>query len=75
MFGRWGVVAASALYMKTPDGRREGSIVELWQAVAQHLNVSFEFRQFKNLEHLLDALEQGEIEKEIGWPYPKNSTF
>jgi membrane-bound lytic murein transglycosylase MltF len=64
-----------ALYMKTPDGRREGSIVELWQAVVQHLNVSFEFRQFKNLEHLLDALEQGETEKEIGWLYPKNSTF
>jgi ABC-type amino acid transport substrate-binding protein len=35
-----GVIAASPLYIKTPDGRWEGFSVELWQAVAQHLNVA-----------------------------------
>jgi ABC-type amino acid transport substrate-binding protein len=46
-----GVITASPLYMKTADGRWEGFSVELWQAVTQHLNVSFEFREFTNLEH------------------------
>jgi polar amino acid transport system substrate-binding protein len=57
-----GVIAASPLYMKTADGRWEGFSVELWQAVAQHLNLSFEYREFKTLEQLLDALEKGEID-------------
>ena len=57
-----GVIAASPLYMKTPDGRWEGFSAELWQAVAQHLNVPFEFREFSNLEHLVDALAKKEID-------------
>jgi ABC-type amino acid transport substrate-binding protein len=48
-----GVIAASPLYMKTPDGRWEGFAVELWQAVAQQLNVAFEFREFSSLGNLL----------------------
>jgi ABC-type amino acid transport substrate-binding protein len=57
-----GVIAASPLYMKTPDGRWEGFSVELWQAVAQYLNAPFEFREFSSLEGLLDALEKQEID-------------
>jgi polar amino acid transport system substrate-binding protein len=57
-----GVIAASPLYMQTPDGRWEGFSAELWQAVAQHLNVPFEFREFSNLEHLVDALAKKEID-------------
>ncbi|HSO60654.1 MAG TPA: transporter substrate-binding domain-containing protein [Desulfobacterales bacterium] len=57
-----GVMAASPLYMKTPDGRWEGFSAELWQVVAQCLNAPFEFREFSNLEHLVDALEKNEID-------------
>jgi len=57
-----GVIAASPLYMKTPDGRWEGFSAELWQAVAQHLNVPFEFREFSSLENLIGALEKQEID-------------
>lgn len=57
-----GVIVAAPLYMKTADGRWEGFSVELWQAVAQHLDLSFEFREFSNLEHLLEALARREID-------------
>lgn len=57
-----GVIAASPLYMKTADGRWEGFAIELWQAVAQHLNVPFEYREFSSLENLVSALERGEID-------------
>jgi ABC-type amino acid transport substrate-binding protein len=57
-----GVIAASPLYIKTPDGRWEGFSVELWQAVAQYLKVPFEFREFSNLEGLIGALEKQEID-------------
>jgi ABC-type amino acid transport substrate-binding protein len=57
-----GVVEASPLYIKTPDGRWEGFSVELWRAVAQYLNVPFEFREFSSLEGLIGALEKQEID-------------
>jgi ABC-type amino acid transport substrate-binding protein len=57
-----GVMNASPLSMKTADGRWEGFSVELWQAVAQRLNVPFEFREFERLEDLLDALARKEID-------------
>jgi polar amino acid transport system substrate-binding protein len=57
-----GVISASPLYMKKPDGRWEGFSVELWQAVAQQLNVAFEFREFSSLGNLIDALEKKEID-------------
>jgi ABC-type amino acid transport substrate-binding protein len=57
-----GVITASPLYMKAVDGRWEGFSVELWQAVAQYLNVAFEFREFSSLENLLGALEKQEID-------------
>ena len=57
-----GVIAASPLYMKAADGRWEGFGVELWQYVAQYLNVAFEFREFSSLENLIGALEKQEID-------------
>jgi ABC-type amino acid transport substrate-binding protein len=57
-----GVIAASPLYMKTPDGRWEGFSAELWQLVAQQLNLPFEFREFSSLESLIGAIEKREID-------------
>jgi len=57
-----GAIVAPPLYVKTADNRWEGFAVELWQAVAQHIGVPFEFREFNTLEHLLDALENREID-------------
>jgi polar amino acid transport system substrate-binding protein len=57
-----GVVVAPPAYMKTDDNRWEGFSVEIWQAVAQDLGLSFEFREFSNLESLLSALEQKQID-------------
>jgi ABC-type amino acid transport substrate-binding protein len=57
-----GVIEASPLFIKTPDGRWEGFSVELWRAVAQHLNVPFEFREFSSLEGLIGAMEKQEID-------------
>jgi ABC-type amino acid transport substrate-binding protein len=42
-----GAIAAPPLYMKTADGRWEGFNVELWEAVARNIGVSFEFREFQ----------------------------
>ena len=57
-----GVMPASPLYIKTPDGRWEGFSAELWQAVAQQLNAPFEFREFSSLENLIGAIEKREID-------------
>jgi len=57
-----GAIVAPPLYMKTADNRWEGFAVELWQAVAQHIGVPFEFREFSTFEHLLDSLEKREID-------------
>jgi len=57
-----GVITAPPLYIKAADGRWEGFSVELWQAVAQYLNVAFEFREYSSLENLLGALEKNEID-------------
>jgi polar amino acid transport system substrate-binding protein len=57
-----GVVSAPPAYIKTADNRWEGFSVEIWQAVAQELSLAFEFREFSNLESLLSALEQKEID-------------
>lgn len=57
-----GAIVAPPLYMKTADGRWEGFNVELLEAVAQEIGVSFEVREFSTLEHLLNALEKKEID-------------
>ncbi|MEJ2729281.1 MAG: transporter substrate-binding domain-containing protein [Deltaproteobacteria bacterium] len=57
-----GVIVAPPLYMKTADGQWEGFSIDMWRAVAQHMGVSSEFRQYNSLEALLAALENGEID-------------
>jgi polar amino acid transport system substrate-binding protein len=57
-----GVVTAPPAFIKTADNRWEGFSVEIWQAVAQHMGMAFEFREFSNLESLLSALEKKEID-------------
>ena len=57
-----GVVVAPPAYMKTANNRWEGFSVEIWQAIAQDMGLAFEFREFSNLESLLSALEQKQID-------------
>lgn len=57
-----GVIVAPPAYIKTADNQWAGLSVELWQAVAQHMGVQFEFREFSRLENMLEALEKREID-------------
>jgi ABC-type amino acid transport substrate-binding protein len=57
-----GLIVAPPAYIKTVNNTWEGFSVELWQAVAQHMGVNFEFREFSRLEDMLDALEKREID-------------
>jgi ABC-type amino acid transport substrate-binding protein len=57
-----GAAVSPPVYMKTADNQWEGLGAELWQAVAQRMGVSFEFREFSSIESLLDALEKNEID-------------
>jgi ABC-type amino acid transport substrate-binding protein len=57
-----GTIVAPPLYMKTAEGQSEGFSIEIWQAVAQHMGVSFEFREYDGLGSLLAAIESGEID-------------
>lgn len=55
------VVDAPPFYIKTPDGRWEGLSIELWQAIAQELNVEFELREY-NFENVHDAIKRGDVD-------------
>jgi polar amino acid transport system substrate-binding protein len=57
-----GTTVAPPLYVKTADNQWWGFGIELWQAVAQDLNVLFEFREYSGLEPLLDAIKNKEID-------------
>ncbi|MFZ0240226.1 MAG: transporter substrate-binding domain-containing protein [Desulfobacterales bacterium] len=57
-----GVIVAPPAYIKTADNQWEGFSVELWQALALHMGVQYEFREFSRLEDMLDALEKREID-------------
>ncbi|MGA9478773.1 MAG: transporter substrate-binding domain-containing protein, partial [Desulfobacterales bacterium] len=57
-----GVIVAPPANIKRADNHWEGFSVELWQAVAQHMGVQFEFREFSRLENMLEALEKREID-------------
>jgi polar amino acid transport system substrate-binding protein len=59
---RVGVVVIPPLCMKTSDNQWEGFSVELWKAVAQNMRVQFEFREFPNVQDLLNALKRDEID-------------
>jgi ABC-type amino acid transport substrate-binding protein len=57
-----GTVAAPPLSMKAADGQWEGFSIELWQAVAERMNVAFDYREYSDYGLLLDALKNGEID-------------
>ena len=57
-----GVAVSPPVFMKTADNQWEGFGAELWQAVAQLMGVSFEFREFNSIESSLDALQKKEID-------------
>ena len=59
---RVGIIELAPLSMKTADGQWEGYSVELWRNVASRIGVSYEFREFRNLEHMMKALEQRDID-------------
>jgi len=48
--------------MKTPDNQWEGFSVDLVKAVAQDMGVQVEFREFSEVQLLVNALERGEID-------------
>jgi polar amino acid transport system substrate-binding protein len=57
-----GTMVAPPFALKTADGGWEGFSIELWQALAQRLDVSFELREYSSLDALVDALEKEEID-------------
>lgn len=57
-----GVLAAPPLCIKTADNQWEGFSVEIWKAVAKNAGVSFEFREFTDVQRLLEAFEKKEID-------------
>src|SRR5512139_2409356 len=57
-----GVMVAPPVYVKTADNQWRGFGIELWQAVAQDLNVAFEFREYIAPGPLLDAIKNKEID-------------
>jgi len=57
-----GTLVAPPLYVKTADNEWRGFGIELWQAVAQRLNVVFEFQEYGGLGPLLDAIKNKEID-------------
>jgi ABC-type amino acid transport substrate-binding protein len=56
-----GVIDAPPFTMKTTDGSWEGLAIELWQAIAQELDVEFELREYTP-EQLMDAVNRGEVD-------------
>ncbi len=57
-----GVIIAPPLCMKTDGNRWEGFSVEIWAAVTKSVGVSFEFREFADIEALLVAFQKNEID-------------
>ena len=57
-----GVSEKPPFIMKTADGGWEGLSIELWQAVAQALGVTFELRAYRSIGPILDAFAKGELD-------------
>lgn len=52
-----GVLQASPVMMKAPDGKWGGIGIEIWENVAHRMGVEFEYREFATFGTLADALE------------------
>jgi ABC-type amino acid transport substrate-binding protein len=57
-----GAMVFPPLMQKTAQGGWTGFSAEIWQAVAQQMNVQFAFREYNSLESMLSALEKNEID-------------
>ena len=57
-----GTMVLPPLYVKTADNQWQGFGIELWQAIAQDLNILSEFREYSGFESLLDAIKNKEID-------------
>ena len=57
-----GTIVAPPLSMKAADGKWEGFGIELWQALAERMNVTYDYREYSDYGLLLDALKNGEID-------------
>ncbi len=60
-----GIKEAPPFVLKAPDGTWTGISIELWRHVATELGVRFDFQEH-DLEGLLTALEEGEIDAGVG---------
>jgi len=57
-----GTIVAPPLYMKTANGQWQGFSIDIWKGVAQHMGVSFEFREYDSFGPMLAAIQNGEID-------------
>jgi len=57
-----GVWDAPPFLIKQADGSWEGISVELWQAVASELSLTYEWREYASLEQLLRGVRAGEVD-------------
>jgi ABC-type amino acid transport substrate-binding protein len=65
---RVAVIEAPPAFIKTAGNQWEGLSVELWQAVAQELDVAYAYREFDDSAKLLAAFEKGEIDLILALP-------
>jgi ABC-type amino acid transport substrate-binding protein len=56
-----GTKEAPPFSMKAPDGTWQGISIDLWQNVAQELELEYEIREY-DLQGLLDAVKTGEVD-------------
>lgn len=56
-----GTKAAPPFVMQAPDGRWHGISIDLWEIVAEELELEYEFREY-DLSGLLNAVKTGELD-------------
>ena len=56
-----GTKEAPPFSIKMPDGRWSGISIELWEAIARRLNLSYEIREL-DLQQLLDGVRDGTVD-------------
>lgn len=59
-------IQAAPPFVFQQNGVWRGLSIELWQAMAQHLNQPYEYVAFENLAQLLKATEQGDVDLVVG---------
>ena len=47
---------------RTATGTWEGLSIALWESIAPELGVDYEFREYPNVEQLIDEVEQGQLD-------------